>query len=289
MDKKRFLRFLLTGIAEDEIDWVKHDNRYHFGAYDPKTMHCETRHMLETGDLADTLMAEELEKITNPNLFDWTPTMNAADWGDLTKTKPIVGNGSPVVVESGTKAEFKDAVIAASQANIRSQRNYIGESRQNQPQMILDGKVYRFTKGVANHGMNIRHYFENGNAAAMIGDLLNNSVIVPNAPFGITYRMAAFDIGEKYYALITAFRSPDYKDISDVVDVEILHAVNAKRGDDIASSSAASGSTATPGFSPSPTSQVAVSISNFRDAWQRQFLDGIKKLFQDKRHMKSDR
>lgn len=59
--QKRLLRYLALGIAEDELDWTTHDNRYHGGHFDPKTMTCKARRAADEGDLADVLTAEREE------------------------------------------------------------------------------------------------------------------------------------------------------------------------------------------------------------------------------------
>ena len=59
--QKRLLRYLALGVAEDELDWTTHDNRYHGGHFDPKTMTCKARRAADEGDLADVLTAEREE------------------------------------------------------------------------------------------------------------------------------------------------------------------------------------------------------------------------------------
>lgn len=59
--QQRLLRYLALGVAEDELDWTTHDNRYHGGHFDPKTMTCKARRAADEGDLADVLTAEREE------------------------------------------------------------------------------------------------------------------------------------------------------------------------------------------------------------------------------------
>ena len=60
--QKRLLRYLALGVAEDEMDWTVHDNRYHGGHFDPKTMTCKARRA------ADVLPAERMVELRSTNL-----------------------------------------------------------------------------------------------------------------------------------------------------------------------------------------------------------------------------
>ena len=301
MNKKAFLRYLETGdcssaTAEDSASSLFiHDARFHPLGYNGGRCLFRSRQALGDDPMLPStspsprahLHSHSPVSPSSAGAFDWQETLEPKAWGDPTREIPVVGNGVPVVNDMGRGVKmraFCHHLVSLAEASIRRQPNYIGESVHHQPQMILDGKVYRFTRGIAAHGLNNRSFFENGNAAAMIGELLNNSVAVPNTPDGLTYRIAAFDIGERYYALITAFRSADYKDIEDVVDVEILHSVNAKRDSASAVPPAAGGTSATAGFTLRRNSRDTDIIANFRSAWQGLFLDGAKKLYEQQRH-----
>lgn len=52
----------LTVAADAAINYTEHDNRYHHGNFDPKTMTCEMREAEAKGDLVDVLNAEQEEK-----------------------------------------------------------------------------------------------------------------------------------------------------------------------------------------------------------------------------------
>ena len=211
------------------------------------------------------------EQVVSDVEFDWDESTKEVNWGD--GEVKVVGDGTrPILNNHDNMASLRKEVVEKSKDNIRRQHNYIGDSAQGQPQMLVDGKVYRFTASLAKHGLTVRNCSDNGSAAAIIGDIINNSVEVPKTPDGITYRIGMVDFGEPCAVLVSCFKSSSFDDVEDVVEVELMHSVNTKRGN------------ATPGFIPSISSQSTISISQLRELWQRCFLEGVKNLKNKHRH-----
>ena len=187
-----------------------------------------------------------------------------ADWGDETRTVPVVNRDTPpwTFVKGKKTKEAKAEIAALAVENLKAQPNYVEMPNENTPALRIDGVIFKVPTHNLFHGAD-RRLRQNGPAAAVIGDVLNASVEVPgvNAPWH--YRIAEINLGTPAFVLITAKESGNTEEI---VEMQTLYSVNVK----------ASG--AARELNHTDTTRLdADSLANLRAAWQGLFEENLEK------------
>ncbi len=206
-------------------------------------------------------VAEDRQIVRYSAEADIAPSLDASLWGDMSRAANVAGDGAPPLkFEKGAKVkDVRKAVYDAAIANVRKQPNYVAVG----PLHCLDiGGVRLVVSGRGiRHGLD-RRYELNGYAAALIGDLLNNSVEVPGVTGERHYRLAAMDVGRPCHVLVTTTR---HGDVASLQNVEVLYSVNAKTGN------------AAQDFTPTDTSGLAsaTSIADLYRTWKEVFYPGV--------------
>ena len=187
-------------------------------------------------------------------------TLDPAAWGDLSRTVKVVGDGkAPISLAKGGRIkDIKGPLYDAAVDNFKRQPNY--REIDGRHYLEIDGSLIEVTRSGINHGLD-RRYELNGYASALLGDILNNSVEVPNVESPMHYRIGKMDVGRVCYVLVT---TKDSDGIGTVQNIEVLNSVNAK------ADGTAQGFNLTNAIRPTEES-----ISNIRDAWQQSFLQNL--------------
>jgi len=189
-------------------------------------------------------------------------TLDPAAWGDLSSKVKVAGDGrAPFAFNKGARVkDVKEPLFKAAVENFKRQSNY--KEIDGHHYLEIDGSLIELTKSGVKHGLD-RRYELNGYAAVLLGDILNNSIEVPNVDAPMHYRIGVMDVGQLYYVLVT---TKDSDGIGEVQNVEVLNSVNAK------ADGTAQGFNLTNAIRP-----TEVSISNLRAAWQGAFLQNLVK------------
>ncbi len=224
--------------------------------------------------------ADRLDPNESSHSSDLSETCDPAAWGNPNREVRIVGGGiKPFSFPDDARIkDFKRQIYDAAIANCKRQKNY--ETIDGRHFLRIGKRLVEITMSGVKHGLD-RRWKVNGCAAALVGDLLNNSVEVPDVKPPMHFYVAKMDIGSTCYVLVSTRDSERYGEIQ---EISVLHSVNAKtdgtaQGFVLTNATrpaqteiAVQGSIPTAALRPSK-----VSISQLRAAWEGLFLPGIKK------------
>ncbi|MBR0057456.1 MAG: hypothetical protein IJP66_09025, partial [Kiritimatiellae bacterium] len=209
---------------------------------------------------ADAAAKSKSDRIAK-NLVGSTET---SAWGDLSKSVPIVGDGTPrfVFKKGSSYSSVRKELYPIAQRNVEAQPNHITLPG-GIPGMRIDGVDYSLPKDGLFHSFGGRAD-KNSPAVAQIGDVMNASVIVPGIAGDNTFRIAPVDFGEPGFAVLVFDKANKLTDFR-------LHSINVRTGTAARRVSAPAGSRPT-----------AVTLSQVMRSWQEDFLPELSRRASEK-------